>query len=404
MPPLMQGQGTERTASAAAPVAGDAGAQHFRRRNRLRIDGMGLPAKGQAVEFVHFRRSQGRGRRGQNQGAAVHGLKGPGVAPVHLLFQHLSQSEQLFRFVQQLLMAWQGHQRRVRQRGGRLGGSALGVQFVKPGRAGNSGQHVRARALVPALIPVLIQAAGTFQNSALAHAPDQQVSLGVHKNGAAQGVGPEIVMTDPPQGGFNAAQHQGQAGKGPARQVGVYQAGPVGPRARLAAGGVGIVMAFFTKGRVMGQQGVQGSGADAREQAGPPHGQQVVGAVPAGLGHQAGAEAVMDQPARQQHAAEGRMVHIGVAVDQQHVQFVPAQGEHFFAGHGQKAGLGRGCRSSRTSWMAQSCRMVGPGRGICRIRHFRESAGPPFFIRAARHGPGTRAGVGLSVCACIRRR
>ena len=89
----------------------------------------------------------------------------------------------------------------------------------------------------------------------------------------------------------------------------------------------------------MGQHGVQRTGADAHEKPGTAHDQHVVGRLPAGLGHDAHTEAVGHQPAAQQHGPEGRVVHIGIAVDQQHVQFLPAQGLHLGAAHGQEAGL-----------------------------------------------------------------
>ncbi len=143
----------------------------------------------------------------------------------------------------------------------------------------------------------------------------------------------------------------------------------------------------------MGQQGIQRPGADAREQAGPAHNQQVVGSVPAGLGHQTGAETVMDQPARKQHAAERGMIHIGVAGDQQHVQSLPAQGAHFFTAHGQETRLIRKGRSFRLA------RMFPPGwRGAflpCRIQRragrFRPARGNCarlFPFRPCRRAPG----------------
>ena len=202
------------------------------------------------------------------------------------------------------------------------------LQLVQPRRAGYAAQIFTG-----------VQPLGAFQGGAFAHAPDKQVGLGVHKNGLAKRVRPEVVMAHAPQAALDAAQNQRQTGKGPAGQVGVYQTGPVGARARLAARGVGVVMALFAKGRVVGQQGIQRASADASEQAWPAHDQKIIGVFPARLGHNARAVAVVDQPARQQNAAEGGMVHIGVAGDEEHVQTVPAKRVHFGRAHGHKEGL-----------------------------------------------------------------
>ena len=184
-----------------------------------------------------------------------------------------------------------------------------------------------------------MQPLGVLKGGVFAHTPDEQVGFGVHKNGFAQGVCPKVIVGHPAQAGLYAAKGQGQAGKSPAGQVGIDKAGPVGSRPGFAAGGIGIVMPFFAKGCVMGQQRIQRACADAGEKARPAHNQQVIGLVPAGLGHNARAKAVVDEPAGQQHTAERWVVHIGIAGDEEHVQAVPAERVHFFCAHGDKRRL-----------------------------------------------------------------
>ena len=312
-------------------MAGNAGAHHFRRRDGFLVAGVGSPGKGDFVQGVHFLRGQGRSRAGQHHGAVAHGLKGPGVQPVYLAFQFLRHGQQFDGISQDFIVCGQGHAGGLSHFLGQVGRAwaVWGLlQLVQPRCAGYAAQIFSG-----------VQPLGAFQGGAFAHAPDEQVGLGVHKNGLAQRVCPEVVMAHAPQAALDAAKHKGQAGKSPARQIGVYQAGPVGARARLTARGVGVIMALFAKGRVVGQQGIQRSGTDASEQARSAHDQQVVGIFPARLGHNACAIAVVDQPAGQQHAAEGRVIHIGVAGDEEHVQTVPAERVHFCCAHGHKEGL-----------------------------------------------------------------
>ena len=326
--PLVQGQRAEGTAAATAAMAGDAGAQHLVGRDGLAVAGMGRAGIGQRVDLVHLFRGQGPGRRRQHQGAVAHHLLRPGVLAVHLLFQHLGQAQQLRGLGLHGLVGGQLHARQVEPFLGQIHGDVVLVHLGQPGRAVDAVQAL-----------AFGQTAGAFQDGQLAHAVDEQVGLGVQQDGAAQAVGPEIVMGGAAQRGLDAAQDHRQAGEGLTGQVGIDQTGAVGTRAGLAAGGVGIIVALFAEGRVVGQHGVQRARADAHEKPGTAHDQQVVGRLPAGLGHDAHAETVGHQPAAQQHGPEGRVIHIGVAVDQQHVQFLPAQGLHLGAAHGQEAGL-----------------------------------------------------------------
>ena len=325
---LMQGQRAEGTAAATAAMAGDAGAQHLVGRDGLAVAGMGRAGVGQGVDLVHLFRGQGAGRGRQHQGAVAHHLLGPGVLAVHLLLQHLGQAQQFRGFGLHGLVRGQLHARQVEPFFGQIHGDVVLVNFGQPGRAVDAVQAL-----------AFGQTTGAFQHGQLAHAVDEQVGLGVQQDGTAQAVGPEIVMGGAAQRGLDAAQDHRQAGECLTGQVGIDQTGAVGTRTGPAAGGVGIVMALFAEGRVVGQHGVQRARADAHEKPGTAHDQQVVGRLPAGLGHDAHAEAVGHQPAAQQHGPEGRMIHIGVAVDQQHVQFLPAQGLHLGAAHGQEAGL-----------------------------------------------------------------
>ena len=364
---LMQGQRAEGTAAATAAMAGDAGAQHLVGRDGLAVAGMGRAGVGQGVDLVHLFRGQGAGRGRQHQGAVAHHLLGPGVLAVHLLFQHLGQAQQFRGLGLHGLVGGQLHARQIEPFFGQIHGDVVLVHLGQPGRAVDTVQAL-----------AFGQTAGAFQHGQFAHAVDEQVGLGIQQDGAAQAVGPEIVMGGAAQRSLDAAQDHRQAGEGLAGQVGIDQTGAVGTRTGLAAGGVGIIMALFAEGRVVGQHGVQRACADAHEKPGTAHDQQVVGRLPAGLGHDAHAEAVGHQPAAQQHGPEGRVVHIGVAVDQQHVQFLPAQGLHLGAVHGQEAGL-----AVHPRVLERLVAGPGAGAGIAAVRG----------ASGAREGPGRAAPV-----------
>ena len=193
--PLMQGQRAEGAAAATAAMAGDAGAQHLVGRDGLAVAGMGRAGVGQGVDFVHLFRGQGPGRRRQHQGPVAHHLLGPGVLAVHLLFQHLGQAQQFRGLGLHGLVRGQLHARQVEPFFGQIHGDVVLVHLGQPGRAVDAVQAL-----------AFGQTAGAFQHGQLAHAVDEQVGLGIQQDGAAQAVGPEIIMGGAAQRGLDAAQ------------------------------------------------------------------------------------------------------------------------------------------------------------------------------------------------------
>ena len=193
--PLVQGQRAEGAAAATAAMAGDAGAQHLVGRDGLAVAGMGRAGIGQRVDLVHLFRGQGPGRRRQHQGAVAHHLLGPGVLAVHLLFQHLGQAQQFRGLGLHGLVRGQLHARQVEPFLGQIHGDVVLVHLGQPGRAVDAVQAL-----------AFGQTAGAFQHGQLAHAVDEQVGLGIQQDGAAQAVGPEIIMGGAAQRGLDAAQ------------------------------------------------------------------------------------------------------------------------------------------------------------------------------------------------------
>ena len=192
--PLVQGQRAEGAAAATAAMAGDAGAQHLVGRDGLAVAGMGRAGVGQGVDPVHLFRGQGPGRRRQNQGPVAHHLLGPGVLAVHLLFQHLGQAQQFRGLGLHGLVRGQLHARQVEPFLGQIHGDVVLVYLGQPSRAVDAVQAL-----------AFGQTAGAFQHGQLAHAVDEQVGLGIQQDGAAQAVGPKIIMGGAAQRGLDAA-------------------------------------------------------------------------------------------------------------------------------------------------------------------------------------------------------
>ena len=129
-------------------------------------------------------------------------------------------------------------------------------------------------------------------------------------------------MGEAPERGLDPARHHRHALEQPAHRVGVDHGGAVGAQTGLAAGAVVVLAARLAGGGEVVEHRIDVAGADPGEEARPAHHQEVLVALR--LGDEAGAEAGVDQGAADQGDAEGGMVDVGVAVDQQHIQLVPA--------------------------------------------------------------------------------
>ena len=149
-------------------------------------------------------------------------------------------------------------------------------------------------------------------------------------------------MCGAPERGFDTPDDDRKSGEGLPQEVGIDDDRPVGTCTGLAAGGVGVVVAFLAEGGVVGQHRIDGPGGNPREESGPAHAQHIFRRVPAWLRHDARAVAVGHQPASEKGGGEGRVVDVGVAGDEQHVQRIPPYGVHLGTRHGQEAGLGEG--------------------------------------------------------------
>ena len=107
-----------------------------------------------------------------------------------------------------------------------------------------------------------------LQDGLICHAVKQIIRLGVKKDGAADGVIPEVVMRHAPQRGFNTAQHNWDGlFKIMPDEVGVSDHRAVGTAGVLTAGCVIIRAALFLAGGVIGNHRIHAAAGDTPEQA-----------------------------------------------------------------------------------------------------------------------------------------
>ena len=177
---------------------------------------------------------------------------------------------------------------------------------------------------------------GDFDDRALAHAVDEEVALGVEDDRAADFVAPVIVVGESAEAGFDAAGDDGDAFVGFAGALAVGEGCAIGAAADTTARAVGIVVANFAIGRVMVDHRIHVAGADGVEQARAAERAPRLARMPIGLAEDRDAEAfVFEQPAEQGHG-ETRMIDVGIAGDEDDIDFGPAALVHFTAGHGER--------------------------------------------------------------------
>ena len=321
---LVEGQGAEGAGAEAAPVADQAEFYFLNGGDTagLRIAGVPGPLIGQGVNVVHFLGGQGLLGRILDDVEIAVGLRQPlggeGVAVAVLNFEGFG----VFAAVLFQLVIGRKHQ----------GGQALvqlgGLEHCAVDVGDVPDLHAR------------VQGVGDLHDALFAHAVHEQVRLGIQQDGALQAFGPVIVVGQPPQAGFNAADEDGDVLVGLADQVAVDHGGVVGPLAHDAAGGEGVGLAPVLGDGVMVHHGIHIAAGHQEAQPGPAVDADGLGVLPVGLGDDADAVAVAFQHPADDGVAEGRMIHIGVADDIYEIALFPAPVQHILFADGKKAHRG----------------------------------------------------------------
>jgi hypothetical protein len=209
---------------------------------------------------------------------------------------------------------------------GEIGGGG-GFRAQEEGRAANAAQ-VGAAA---------VESVGDFANGRFAHAVDQDVGFGIGQDGRLEFVLPIIVVNHPAHAGFHAAEDDGESWERLSAHLSVDDRGVVGTFAGRAVLAVDVLFAFVPRGGVIREHRIEVPGRHAAEQAGAAHGLDRVDVLPVWLGDDADAVAFGLEDPADHGRAEGRVVHVGVTGDEQHVEHGPSAGK----GGSLGTGLGR---------------------------------------------------------------
>ncbi len=177
---------------------------------------------------------------------------------------------------------------------------------------------------------------GDLADLPLGVAEDEQVGLRVHQYRAADFFGPVVEVRDTPQRGLDAADDDGHVLVGLAGTLRIHDHATVGSRAGDAVRRVGIVAADPAIRGVAIHHRIHVATGDAEEQVRPAELHEVAGGVPVGLGNDADAESLSFEHAPDDGHAEARVVHVGVAGDDDDVAGIPAELIHLRPRHGQE--------------------------------------------------------------------
>ena len=206
-------------------------------------------------------------------------------------------------------------------------GPALGQSLAREGGAADVGDGADGLALG--------EAVRDLDDLALAVAEHEQIRLAVEEDGAPDRVGPVVEVRDAAQAGLDAADDERNALEGLPHALRVDDHRVIGAPAGLAIRRVGVVRPDAAIRRVAVHHGVHVARRHAEEERGRAQRLEGLGGGPVRLGDDADAKALGFEQASDHGHAEARVVHVGVAGDQDDVAGVPPQRVHLGAGHGQ---------------------------------------------------------------------
>ena len=234
----------------------------------------------------------------------------------------------------------------------------------------------------------------------LAHAVGNHVGAAVHEQGAAHPVVPVVVVRKAAQRRLQPAEDDRNIAVGLADAVGIDDGGAVGAQSRLAAGGIVVVGALLLRGGVMRDHGVDVARADEEAEARPPERAERLRRAEVRLCQKADAEARVLEHARDDRRAEGRMIHIGVAVDVDEIDLAPAPRLHLGAVHRQKLLFHHDKNSGETFLAKKFPHTLSKNltnrtqKKGCRLRRKRASA---YFVRQSKLS--VQSEIRFAVCA-----
>ena len=185
----------------------------------------------------------------------------------------------------------------------------------------------------------LVELFGNAHDGLLAHTVADDVGSGIAEDTAAQGVLPVVVVGEPAERCLDASQHDGHIGEELPQDAAVDDGGVFRPAVVAPVGAIGILRAQAAVGGVFVDHRVHTSRRDAEEEARAAKLLEVAEvAVPVGLRHDGHAIAVSLEHTPDDGHPERRMVHIGIAREEDDVERVPSPQFQLFLGGGQEVG------------------------------------------------------------------
>jgi hypothetical protein len=179
---------------------------------------------------------------------------------------------------------------------------------------------------------------GDFHQGALGVAEQKEVCPGVEEDGTAHLVRPVIIVSDAPQAGLDASDHDRDVRIGLAGPLGIDDHSPVRTPPALVVGRVGVVPAHPPIRGVAVDHRVHVPRGDAEEQIGPAKRLEGFHGLPVGLADDADAKSLGLQQTPDDRHAEAGVIDVGVTGDQDHVTGIPAQLIHLGTAHRQERG------------------------------------------------------------------
>ena len=323
VPPLVGDQPAEGAPAGTAAHRLNRILDRLERRNSPLVFRMRQPGVGQFVDMVELlRRQRFRRRLDHQQPVAVTLIEAAAALEVHLRLHQFGGGHQRVLVREGLFEARQfqigvtGVERLRRLLSEQPGGAA---DAVERGVFGEAAEHLR--------------------RGALPHAVDEDVRLRIDQHRGAELVLPVVVVDDPPHARLQPAEHDRNPGERLADQLGVDGERVRRPLAGLAVFGEAVVAAEAAAHRVDVDHRIHVAAGDATTDAGAPHHLERFRIAPVRLGDETDAVAAVDQQPPDDRDAEGGMVDVTVAGDQENVQLIEAGGEHLLAGCRQKFGL-----------------------------------------------------------------
>ena len=193
-------------------------------------------------------------------------------------------------------------------------------------------------AVVPPGLP-LAHPLYQFGHGLFAHSIHQQVGTALRQDAGAYPLLPVVVVGEPSHAGFNASQYHRHIGEEAFQYLRIDDGGVLRPHVGAGVGRIGIVAAQPLVGRVFVHHRVHAACADPEEEAWTAQLLEVAQVVaPVGLGHNGHPQPFRFEDAAYDRRAKRGMVYVGVAAEQDDVQFVPSPQLHLLLGSGQPVG------------------------------------------------------------------